>query len=217
MGENSIFTKIKCAIFDMDGLMFDTEILAEEIWSNILKEYNLEPNKEFLDSIKGRNILDSKKIFESYYKTDVSFLTLKEERNKRLEAKLRCEGVPIKKGLIECLNFLKDKNILLALASSSSKKLILDNLTDTNLLSYFSYIVSGEDLKQSKPNPEIFLKCSSYFNLNVEECIVLEDSKAGIDAAINAGMKAIWIPDLVKFDIPDNVIKLNSLLDVINL
>lgn len=201
----------------MDGLMFDTEVLAEKIWAKILASHSLVFNKEFLDSIKGRNIADSKILFEKYYDTNISFLDLKEERNEMLEYELRHNGVPIKKGLIEALNYLKSLNKKIALASSSSKQLILDNLKDTNLTAYFDYIVSGEDFKQSKPNPEIFLNCSKHFNLQPERCLVLEDSKSGIEAAINANMQAVWVPDLVRFEIPSKVIKIKDLTEVLTL
>ena len=201
----------------MDGLMFDTEVLAEKIWTKILASHSLVFNKEFLDSIKGRNIADSKVLFEKYYDTNISFLDLKEERNEMLEYELRHNGVPIKKGLVEALNYLKSLNKKIALASSSSKQLILDNLKDTNLTAYFDYIVSGEDFKQSKPNPEIFLNCSKHFNLQPERCLVLEDSKSGIEAAINANMQAVWVPDLVRFDIPSKVIKIKDLTKVLTL
>lgn len=207
---------IKCVIFDMDGVMFDTERLASQIWLQILDKYHLEPKKEFLDGIKGRNIADSKMIFDSIYGSKIDFLELKELRNKMLERALRLEGVPIKKGLVECLAFLKNKKKVLAIASSSSKQMILDNLNDTNLVSYFDLIVSGEDFKQSKPNPEIFLNVATHFDLKPNECLVIEDSKAGVEAALNAGMQIIWIPDLVRFEVSNKVIELNDLLEVID-
>lgn len=217
MGKDSIFNQIDCVIFDMDGLMFDTEVMAERIWVKIFKEHNLESNKEFLNKIKGRNIPDQTVLFKEYYKVNLDYSKLKEERNIRLEKELRTKGVPLKKGLIECLNYLKSLNKILAVASSSAKHLILDNLNDTNLLSYFSYIVSGDDFKQSKPNPEIFLNVSKHLNIKPEKCMVLEDSEAGIMAALSANMQAVWIPDLVKFDVPKNVIQLKSLLDVLSI
>ena len=207
---------IKCVIFDMDGVMFDTERLASQIWLQILDKYHLEPKKEFLDGIKGRNIADSKIIFDSIYGSKIDFLELKELRNKMLERTLRLEGVPIKKGLVECLAFLKNKKKIIAIASSSSKQMILDNLNDTNLISYFDLIVSGEDFKQSKPNPEIFSNVATHFNLKPNECLVIEDSKAGVEAALNANMQIIWIPDLVRFQVDKNVIELNNLLEVID-
>ena len=207
---------IKCVIFDMDGVMFDTERLASQIWLQILDKYHLEPKKEFLDGIKGRNIADSKMIFDSIYGSKIDFLELKELRNKMLERTLRLEGVPIKKGLVECLAFLKNKKKIIAIASSSSKQIILDNLNDTNLISYFDLIVSGEDFKQSKPNPEIFSNVATHFNLKPNECLVIEDSKAGVEAALNANMQIIWIPDLVRFQVDKNVIELNNLLEVID-
>ena len=207
---------IKCVIFDMDGVMFDTERLASQIWLQILDKYHLEPKKEFLDGIKGRNIADSKMIFDSIYGSKIDFLELKELRNKMLERTLRLEGVPIKKGLVECLAFLKNKKKIIAIASSSSKQMILDNLNDTNLVSYFDLIVSGEDFKQSKPNPEIFLNVATHFDLKPNECLVIEDSKAGVEAALNAGMQIIWIPDLVRFEVSNKVIELNDLLEVID-
>lgn len=217
MDKNSIFNQIDCVIFDMDGLMFGTEIMAERIWKSLLTEHNLVPNQEFLNKIKGRNIPDQTILFKKYYNSNLDYSKLKEERNIKLEHELRIEGVPLKKGLVECLNYLKSINKTLAVASSSDKHLILDNLKDTNLLSYFSHIVSGEDFKQSKPNPEIFLNVSEHLKIKPERCMVLEDSEAGITAALRANMQAVWIPDLVFFSIPKEVIKLNSLLDILHI
>ncbi len=217
MGRSFSLKEIDLVIFDMDGVMFDTEKLAEKIWFKILTSHNLEVKKEFLDAIKGRNILDSKKIFNSYYETDIDFIDLKNIRNKKLVEELRCNGVPLKKGIKECLEYLRKENKLLAVASSSDKKLILDNLKDTKLLTYFNYIVSGEDFEKSKPNPDIFLNVAKYFNIDVKRCVVIEDSKAGVEAALNANMNIIWIPDLVNFEIDDKVIKFSSLLDIIDL
>lgn len=209
-----LLDKIECVIFDMDGVMFDTERLAEKIWLGIFKEYKLLPNKTFMDSIKGRNISDSKKLFEQFYGSNIDFIELKNLRDQRLEYELRCNGVPLKNGLIETLNYLKANNKKIALASSSNKKLIMDNLKDTKLTNYFDYIVSGEDFRQSKPNPEIFLNCSNHFNISVDKCLVIEDSKAGVDAALNAKMQVIWIPDLVLFEVSKDVIKLESLNEI---
>ena len=209
-----LLDKIECVIFDMDGVMFDTERLAEKIWLGIFKEYKLLPNKAFMDSIKGRNISDSKKLFEQFYGSNIDFIELKNLRDQRLEHELRCNGVPLKNGLIETLNYLKANNKKIALASSSNKKLIMDNLKDTKLTNYFDYIVSGEDFRQSKPNPEIFLNCSNHFNISVDKCLVIEDSKAGVDAALNAKMQVVWIPDLVLFEVSKDVIKLESLNEI---
>lgn len=209
-----LLDKIECVIFDMDGVMFDTERLAEKIWLGIFKEYKLLPNKTFMDSIKGRNISDSKKLFEQFYGSNIDFIELKNLRDQRLEHELRCNGVPLKNGLIETLNYLKANNKKIALASSSNKKLIMDNLKDTKLTNYFDYIVSGEDFRQSKPNPEIFLNCSNHFNISVSNCLVIEDSKAGVDAALNAKMQVVWIPDLVLFEVSKDVIKLESLNEI---
>ena len=104
----------------------------------------------------------------------------------------------IKKGAENILRFLKEKEVKIALASSNNRYEINLYLEKTNLLKYFEYIISGEDIKESKPNPEIFNKVINYFNVKPSETIILEDSFNGIRAAHSSGAKGIMIPDILE-------------------
>lgn len=197
-------------IFDMDGLMFDTERLSTNIWHQVLEEVGLEPNREFLNQIKGSNVRNSSILFKKYYDSELSFYDLNEIRNKKMINYLLSNEIPVKKGLFNLLNYLKLNNYKLALASSSPKEIVNICLNKSKVISYFDYIVSGDMVKNSKPSPDIFLLASNLLNSKPNETYVLEDSYNGVLAGINAKMKVFYIPDEINFDI-DGVIKLKDL------
>jgi HAD superfamily hydrolase (TIGR01509 family) len=126
-------------------------------------------------------------------------------------------GVPVKPGIYELLDYLVEKKYKLALATSTSREKATNLLERAGIKDKFNVMIFGDEVVNSKPDPEIFLKASEKLGVNPEKCIVLEDSPAGIEAAYRAGMKGINIPDL---KMPDEQIKkhaykiLDSLLDV---
>lgn len=202
----------------MDGLMFDTERVASLMWEEVLKEHNLVVNKNFLIKIKGRNTLDSSHLFRKYYKTNLDFFKLKEEKQIKQLAYIKENGLILKDGLTNLLSFLKNNDYKMALATSSKKEVAYYYLSLSNLRSYFDLIISGDDFKESKPNPEIFIKTARLLGLNKNELLVLEDSYAGVLASINAKIKCIYIPDLVNFKINHKLVfKQNNLNEVIEL
>lgn len=198
------------AIFDMDGLMFDTERLSTKIWFKVLDEAKLKPNMEFLNQIKGSNAKNSSILFKKYYDTKLTFDELNEIRNKKMIDYLLLNDIPIKTGLFNLLNYLKENNYKLALASSSPKEIVDLCLNKSKAISYFDYIVSGNMVNNSKPSPDIFLLASNLLGSKPSETYVLEDSYNGVLAGINANMKVFYIPDETNLDI-DGVIKLKDL------
>ena len=199
----------------MDGTIFDTERLSYNIWINLFNEYHLLPNTEFFLGIRGRNINDSKEIFKKYYPNSrYSYLELKEEKNQRLLDYVANNGVPIKKGFFTLIKFLKAKGIKMALATSSSKNYASYLLNKANVYKVFDVLVFGDEVKHSKPDPEIFNIAASKLNINKENILVIEDSKHGINAALNGDFKCVWIPDGIYFDVPSSIYKLDSLDEV---
>ena len=188
---------IKLAIFDMDGLLVDTEQIYLNEFPNILAEQGININLEDMTKIVGQN----EKAFIKYFTTLFPDIDLEIAKNKLLDIlKKRAEDgdMKVKKGAINLLEFLKEKEIKIALASSNDRDKINLYLEKTDLLKYFEYIISGEDIKESKPNPEIFNKVINHFNVKKDETIILEDSFNGIRAAHSSGAKGIMIPDILE-------------------
>lgn len=208
---------IECVIFDMDGLILDTERLSLEAWQRILKKYGQVMTLEIYTTLMGityKNCVD--KLIEIYGQ-ELPIAEIYAEKNKDVLKFIHDNGVPVKPGIYELLDYLVERNYKLALATSTSREKATNLLERAGIKDKFNVMVFGDEVVNSKPDPEIFLKASEKLGVNPEKCIVLEDSPAGIEAAYRAGMKGINIPDL---KMPDEQIKkhaykiLDSLLDV---
>ena len=206
--------KPKLIIFDMDGLMFDTERIYFRAWSKIMSKHSYNFNFEIYKQLMARNSYDMEIVLKGIYGTDFPFQKINEERRKEGESIIQEEGVPHKKGLVTLLDYLENKGINKVVATSSVREKADRYLEKAGVLDRFTKIVCGSDVKQSKPNPEIFEKAADIFNASKDECIVLEDSQNGIRAAHFAGMKCIFVPDLVQ---SDDEIKEKSTIEIIDL
>jgi len=114
----------------------------------------------------------------------------------RIEKKILDEGVDVMPGARELLDFIKENNYKIAVASSSARERSMKLLEQHDLVKYFDDYVFGPEVEKGKPNPDIFLKAAEKLGIEPENCLVLEDSQAGIQAAYTAGMQVICIPDL---------------------
>lgn len=210
---------IKAIIFDMDGLMFDTERLALENWTKSGKETGYKIDESLMLKAIGKNLQDNKKLFIEYFGTAFPFETIKLQAENYLKKTIDKEGVPIKKGLIALLDYCKQKSLLTAVATSTSRLQAEALLRRANVLDYFDVVVCGDEIGKGKPNPEIFLLASKKLNVSSNVCVVLEDSEYGILGAHKANMIPIFVPDLVE---ESEIIKQNkqfkcqSLIDVID-
>lgn len=188
--------KYKGAIFDMDGLLFDTECLYQETWRELAEKYHVNLTPEFPREISGTNGKYMLAIVEKYYHVeDGSFLV--DECMENMRQKLE-KHVPLKAGVHEILQCFCEQGIRLAVASSSAKKQIEMNLQKAGIMHYFDEIVSGEEVEHGKPAPDIFQYAAEKINCKPEECYVFEDSINGIKAGHAAGCAAIMIPDLIE-------------------
>ncbi len=205
-------------IFDMDGVLVDTERIFMENMAILSKKEGYNIAQEDLLNIIGKSNSDADKYMKSIYGEHFDFIKLGFKIDELFILKAKQSLIPLKLGVIEILEFLKKNNKKIALASSSNLDKIKAILHSVNIYDYFDFIISGESLKESKPNPEIFKKVIEYFNVKADKSIVFEDSLNGLKASKSLGSFTIFIPDIV--GINDENIKYydrvyNSLFEVL--
>lgn len=190
-------------IFDMDGLMFDTERICMNAWDYAGEKIGIGKAGYTVLKTLGMNPTATRKVLRSEFGSydEVAFQKYAEEFSNDFYAQNK---VPVKKGLYSLLAYLKKEDYSLAVASSSPKWQVERNLKDAGLSDYFGVIVSGDMVERSKPEPDIYLKACELLHKNPEECFALEDSKNGLLSAYRAGCKPIMVPDLWQ---PDEEIK----------
>ena len=180
----------KAVIFDMDGVIAETEhahIVAEK---QTMLKYGIKISEDELHEYTGTT---AKVMFTSLIKKhrlDTTFDRIFKEKEEIL-FKLLEEDVQPTKGVIDLLRKLRKMKVKLAVASSSHKRMIEYVLKKLEIIDFFDSIVGAEDIDRSKPDPEIFLISAKRLNVKPEECIVVEDSKLGVEAAKKAGMKCL--------------------------
>ena len=183
-------------IFDLDGLLADTEIISLKVYQELLKDFGIPFTEEtYSREYSGHREEENVQRFLDTYDLPWNFdQTL--EKVYELEARILAKGVNLKKGAKNLLAFLEREGISIALATSSVESRARMILDSNGILSLFDHLVFAKDVKRSKPYPDIFLKACSDLNVLPENCLVLEDSEAGIAAAYRAGIPVICIPDL---------------------
>lgn len=191
--------KIKAIIFDMDGVIFDTEMVYLKVWSKVFEKYGYKMTKEIYTSVLGTGRENVKKVFVNNYGSNLPIDDMYKEKDENLAKEIE-KGVALKAGAYEILKYLKENDFKIALATSAISKRAFKQLKQANIYKFFDAVVCRDDVEKTKPNPDIFLKAADKLNVNKNECIVIEDSSAGIKAAFNAGMIPIHVVDLKDAD-----------------
>ncbi|WP_291739660.1 HAD family phosphatase [Clostridium sp.] len=196
---NLNINKIKAIIFDMDGVIFDTEMVYLKVWSKVFEKYGYKMTKEIYTSVLGTGRENVKKVFVNNYGSNLPIDDMYKEKDENLAKEIE-NGVALKAGAYEILKYLKEKDFKIALATSAISKRAFKQLKQANIYKFFDAVVCRDEVEKTKPNPDIFLKAADKLNVNKSECIVIEDSSAGIKAAFNAGMIPIHVIDLKDAD-----------------
>lgn len=187
---------IAAVIFDMDGLLLATEEIARSAWLQAGKEWGYDIPEEVYVQVLGRTVPDSERIFRKAFGEDFPFREIRERRLQIAREFHQQHGYPLKKGVLPLLETLENLSIPAAVATSTIAEAARHRLTANRLLERFRVIVSGDQVENGKPAPDIFLLAAEKLQVPPPNCLVLEDSEAGILAAHRAGMPTIMVPDI---------------------
>ena len=188
---------IRGVVFDADGVLFDTERLGRLSWLEVGQEIGYpQAEQSYLEFI-GLNRTDAEAKMLRLFGADFPCDYFMRMCSACTRARIEREGVPLKPGVHEILSFLQKKNMPIAVATSSGRKGAIHRLKITGLLSFFSAIITGDQIVHAKPAPEIYQLACRALNVPVEHALAIEDSRNGILSASQAGMQVIMVPDLI--------------------
>lgn len=189
---------IKGVVFDMDGLLLDTEKIVQRTWTDVGNRFGYPDMGEQIYHTLGFNRERRKTYFESVYGSDWPDADIVAACGVRFTEIVQTEGIPVKKGARELLQHLKDKGIKIGLATSTSEEHAREELEGTGLWDYFDGRIFGNMITKSKPAPEIYEKACKAIGVDPVHAIALEDAPSGVQSAYHAGLRVIMIPDMVQ-------------------
>ncbi|MCI6121595.1 MAG: HAD family phosphatase [Lachnospiraceae bacterium] len=188
---------IEAIVFDMDGLLFDSERIVQRSWEEAGNQLGLEHMGETIYHTLGMNLAGRNHYFRNTIAKDFPCEEFAKQARIWFYKIVNEEGLPMKNGARELLEYGKANGYRMAIATSSRREYALKNLKAAKIYDFFDAGVFGDMVQHAKPNPEIYLKACDSIGAAPANCIALEDAPAGIRAAYAAGMKPIMIPDLV--------------------
>jgi len=191
----------QAAIFDMDGLLLDSEPLAKKAFDTICQQYGLGDMSDVFMRFVGTNTAKGNAIIKEALNGAVDAELFNATWRGLYGSWVKDDPVPLKQGVKEVLAHLKANNIPMAVATSSKTAIAEHKLQKSAVLDYFEIVIGGDQLTHSKPNPEIFLKAAASLSTEPTHCIAFEDSPNGVKSAVAAGMTVIQVPDLIAPDI----------------
>lgn len=199
--------EIKAVICDMDGILLDTENLAADCWikAAAVFGYNL-PRQAVIDAI-GIDAMGSKPIISSYLPESFDYETTRQVKNRLVIEFINAQGVPVKDGAREFLETARKKGYPLAVATSTEESHAVLRLKSAGFYQLFEQLVFAHDVERGKPAPDIFLLAAEKLGVPPANCLVVEDSPAGLAAAKAAGMITVHVPDMMQ---PTEQMKENS-------
>ncbi len=184
-------------IFDMDGVIFDTETIALKCWILAAETLSLPDIRPVFPLCIGANIRRTEEILMEHFGPDFPYVAFAKQSRANYIAHYETEGLPVKTGTREILAFLQEAGVPMAIASSTVSSVVRQELEDAELIAFFQAVLGGDMAARSKPAPDIFLAAAQALSCPPERCFVIEDSYNGIRAAHNAGMRPLMVPDML--------------------
>lgn len=185
------------AIFDMDGLLLDTEYVARLAWRSAADGFGIDLHDDIYRTLIGLNARDVDRRMSDVFGARYSPADFRPACVRFTHDYFETNGVPVKRGAPELLTWLQSKSIQLAVATSTDRRDAEYNLDRAGLLPFFGALSTGDQVILGKPHPEIYLRAAALLNVEPRSCIAFEDSHAGVRAASSAGMTVYLIPDLI--------------------
>lgn len=213
---------IKAVVFDMDGVIFDSEKLYRKHWMITGEEYNIPEAtmRELCNRIAGATKEHNEKLMKSYFGEDFDYNTFRGKTMERMDEDIRQNGLDLKPGVKELFHFLKERGIKIGLATSTMQQRAERNLRNAGILEEFDQIIYGGTVPNGKPAPDIYLKACEELGVAPAEAMGIEDSINGVKSASAAGLYTVMVIDLIE---PTEEIRplanqiYHSLFEVINL
>ena len=197
-------------IFDMDGLLLDTEPLAARAWTGAAAALGVEFDDALALAMVGRNFPDCAALVRARYGSSYPVDALLDRWHTTYDAIVAQDGISVKPGAIELIDWLEQVAIPRAVATSTRRERARAKLADAKLLSRFRDVVGGDEVARGKPEPDIYSEAARRLGVSAGECVALEDSVPGVRAALAARMTAIMVPDL--HGAPDDLLALDLLV-----
>ena len=191
---------MKAVIFDMDGVLFDTEAVCMQAWMEVAERWGLPGMEEVFPLVIGLNANDSRQVVFDAYGEDFDYPLFREHTGAWFRDYVGKNGIPVKPGVREILEWLKSAGYAVGLASSTKREAVLSHLKHTGLDDYFSVVVGGDMVEHSKPRPDIYLLACDRLGVEPGEAYAIEDSPNGIRSAHAAGMCPVMVPDMIAPD-----------------
>lgn len=206
-------------VFDMDGVIFDSERVTMNCWLELADKYGIENIEEPYLACTGTTMERTREIMLEAYGADFPYDKYAKEASLMYHEKYDGGRLPMKPGVLELLGFLKEKNKRIALASSTRRQTVINQLRDAGLMDFFDAVICGDMIERSKPAPDIFLKACEELDVEPEKAYAIEDSYNGIRAAHAGKLMPVMVPDLLPAN--DEMEKiaeviLENLLEVVN-
>ena len=190
----------KAVVFDMDGVIFDSERAVMQCWEEVASRHNIPNIEKAILACTGTTMVRTREIMLNLYGADFPYDEYARESSAIFHSRYDGGRLPMKPGVKELLTFLKEHDKKIALASSTRQQVVTDELRDAGVIEYFDRIICGDMVSRSKPAPDIFLKACEELNISPSDSYAIEDSYNGIRAAHAGGLHPIMVPDLLPAD-----------------
>lgn len=215
------FNNSPAFIFDLDGTLIDTEKLYRKYWPMALRDYGYELSDERALMLRSLGRPFAPAQFKEWYGDDFDYNLVRQRRKEYVEGHIEKYGIELRPGVKEILEYLRDKNITVAIATATDLERTTKYLEMTQISEYFTDIICATMVKCGKPAPDIYKYACEKLNKKPSECFAVEDAPNGVKSAYSAGLKVIFIPDQAPSDDSfksmifaefDNINKIKSLI-----